>query len=47
MTFLKRKRVIHQCLVKDKDKMCIFGVGTAVSPDLSISNRKRYDDCKS
>jgi len=21
---------------KDKDKMCIFGVGTAVSPDLSL-----------
>ena len=25
---------------KDKDKMCIFGVGTAVSPDLSLSIEK-------
>jgi hypothetical protein len=25
---------------KDKDKMCIFGVGTAVSPDLSLAIEK-------
>ena len=40
MTFLIRKRVIHLRLVKNKDKMCIFGVGTAVSPDLQLAIEK-------
>ena len=38
---------------KDKDKMCIFGVGTAVSPDLNLAiekgmfamKSKHYEKC--
>src|SRR5210317_2448140 len=31
---------------KDKDKMCIFGVGTAVSPDLSLAIEKAMMSAK-
>ena len=40
MIFLIRKLVIHLTFGKDKDKMCIFGVGTAVSPDLQLAIEK-------
>ena len=39
MTILKVRRVILLAS-KDKDKMCIFGVATAVSPDLQLAIEK-------
>src|SRR5210317_690264 len=38
--FSEKKACDTPTFGKDKDKMCIFGVGTAVSPDLSLSIEK-------
>ena len=38
--FSEKKACDIPAFGKDKDKMCIFGVGTAVSPDLSLSIEK-------
>ena len=38
--FSEKKACDTPTFGKDKDKMCIFGVGTAVSPDLALSIEK-------
>jgi len=38
--FSEKKACDTPTFGKDKDKMCIFGVGTAVSPDLSLAIEK-------
>lgn len=38
--FSEKKACDTSTFGKDKDKMCIFGVGTAVSPDLNLSIEK-------
>jgi len=38
--FSEKKACDAPTFGKDKDKMCIFGVGTAVSPDLSLAIEK-------
>jgi hypothetical protein len=38
--FSEKKACDTPTFGKDKDKMCIFGVGTAVSPDLNLSIEK-------
>ena len=40
MTLKLRKRVVQK-FGKNKNKECIFGVGTAVSPDLQLETLKK------
>ena len=43
--FSERKLSDTDLIGKGKDKLCLFGVATSVSPDLQLSNRESKNVC--